>query len=77
MLQRGFRRSTVRNIEQAEVLRSVAMTISEQKRETIYQQYAIVGESDMQDATRRLLGHAGHNPGTIPFPPVDIAHVSR
>ena len=61
MLQRGFRRSTVRHMEGAEVLRSMAMTISEQKTENIYQRYAIVGESDIQNATRRLLGHAGHN----------------
>jgi hypothetical protein len=36
MLQHGFRRSTVRNMERAEVRRSVAMTISEQKTENIY-----------------------------------------
>jgi hypothetical protein len=61
MLQRGFRRSTVRHMERAEVLRSVAMMISEQKTENIYRRYAIVGESDIQNATRRLLGHGGHN----------------
>ena len=61
MLQRGLRRTTVRNMERAEVPRSVAMTISEQKTENIYRRYANVGESDIQNATRRLLGHAGHN----------------
>jgi hypothetical protein len=59
------------------VLQSVAMTISEQETENIYRRYAIVGESDIQNATRRLLGHAGHNPGIMPSPPVDITHVSR
>ena len=74
MLQHDFRRSAVRNMERAGVPRSVAMKISGHKTESIYRRYAIVSESDIQDATRRLLGH---NLGTLPSPSVDIAHVSH
>jgi integrase len=74
MLRHDFRRSAVRNMEQAGVPRSVAMKISGHKTESIYRRYAIVSKSDIQDATRRLLGH---NLGTLPSPSVDIAHVSR
>jgi integrase len=73
MLRHDFRRSAVRNMERAGVPRSVAMKISGHKTESIYRRYAIVCESDIQDATRRLLGH---NLGTLPSPSVDIAHVS-
>jgi integrase len=76
MLRHDFRRSAVRNMERAGVPRSVAMKISGHKTESIYRRYAIVSESDIQDATRRLLGHTGHNLGTLPSPSVDIAHVS-
>ncbi len=76
MLRHDFRRSAVRNMERAGVPRSVAMKISGHKTESIYRRYAIVNESDIQDATRRLLGRTGHNLGTLPSPSVDIAHVS-
>lgn len=76
MLRHDFRRSAVRNMERAGVPRSVAMKISGHKTESIYRRYAIVSESDIQDATRRLLGHNGHNMGTLPSPSVDIARVS-
>ena len=65
MLRHDFRRSAVRNMERAGVPRSVAMKISGHKTESIYRRYAIVSESDIQDATRRLLGHRaqfGHTP---------------
>ena len=68
-----FHRSVARNMERAGVPRSVAMKISGHKTEFIYRRYAIVTELDIQDATRRLLGH---NLGTLPSPLVDIAHVS-
>jgi integrase len=74
MLRHDFRRSAVRNMERAGVPRSVAMKISGHKTESIYRRYAIVSESDIQDATRRLLGH---NLGTLPSPSVDTSHVSR
>ena len=48
-------------MERAEVRRSLAMIISVYKTENIYRRYSIVSESDIQNATRRLLGHAGHN----------------
>lgn len=73
MLRHDFRRSAMRNMERAGVPRSVAMKISGHKTESIYRRYAIVSESDIQDATRRLLGH---NLGTLPSPSVDSAHVS-
>jgi hypothetical protein len=63
----------VRNMERAGVPRSVAMKISGHKTENIYQRDTIVNESDIQDATRRLLRR---NLGTTPSSSVDIAHVS-
>jgi len=74
MLRHDFRRSAVRNMERAGGPRSVAMKISGHKTESIYRRYATVSESDIQDATRRLLSRAqsGHNAS----PSVDIAHVS-
>jgi len=75
MLRHDFRRSAVRNMERAGVPRSVAMKISGHKTESIYRRYAIVSESDIQDATRRLLSRAqnGHTSTSL----VDSAHVSR
>ena len=60
-------------MERAGVPRSVAMKISGHKTESIYRRYAIVSESDIQDATRRLLGHSL---GALPSPSVDTLHVS-
>ena len=74
MLRHDFRRSAVRNMERAGVPRSVAMKISRHKTEPIYRRYAIVSESDIQGATRRLLSWA--QSGHIPSPSVDIPHVS-
>ena len=74
MLRHGFRRSAVRNMEGAGVPRSVAMKISGHKTESIYRRYAIVSESDIQDATRRLLSRAQN--GHTSTSSVDSAHVS-
>lgn len=74
MLRHDFRRSAVRNMERAGVPRSVAMKISGHKTESIYRRYAIVSESDIQDATRRLLSRA-QNGHTTPSS-VDSALIS-
>ena len=47
MLRHDFRRSAVRNMERAEVPRSVAMKVSGRKMENIYRRYAIVSEPDI------------------------------
>jgi integrase len=67
-----FRRTAVRNMEQAGVPRSVAMKLTGHKTENIYRRYAIVSDADLADAARRLSGHtsghttAGHaNLGTV------------
>jgi integrase len=49
-----FRRTAVRNLEQAGVSRSVAMRLTGHKTETIYRRYAIVSESDLSDAVTKL-----------------------
>lgn len=52
----------MRNLERAGVARSVAMTITGHKTESVYRRYAIVSDADLQDATRKLVGTI---PGTI------------
>lgn len=49
-----FRRTTVRRLEQAGVSRSVGMKLTGHKTESVYRRYAIVSQSDLEDATRRL-----------------------
>jgi hypothetical protein len=46
-----YRRSTVRNMENAGVPRSSAMKVTGHKTESIYQRYAIRNPRDMQEAT--------------------------
>jgi integrase len=59
-----FRRTAVRNLESAGVSRSAAMKLTGHKTESVYRRYAIVAESDLQEAVRRLEA-AGTIPGTI------------
>ncbi len=49
-----LRRSAVRNLERAGVSRSVAMKITGHKTESIYRRYAIVSESDLAEASRKI-----------------------
>jgi integrase len=56
-----FRRTTVRRLEQAGVSRSVGMKLTGHKTESVYRRYAIVSQSDLEEATRRLDSHAKSN----------------
>jgi integrase len=49
-----FRRTAVRNMEQAGVPRSVAMKMVGHKTENVYRRYAIVSPTDLQEAARKL-----------------------
>ena len=49
-----FRRTAVRNLERAGVSRSVAMKMVGHKTESIYRRYAIVSESDLREAAKKL-----------------------
>ena len=52
-----FRRTAVRNLEQAGVPRSVAMKLTGHKTEAVYRRYAIVSRGDLQAAADRLDAH--------------------
>ena len=55
-----FRRTAVRNLEQAGVPRSVAMAMVGHKTESIYRRYAIVDQGMLTDAAQKLSRfHAG------------------
>jgi integrase len=49
-----FRRTAVRNLERAGVSRSAAMKMTGHKTETVYSRYAIISESDLQEAAAKL-----------------------
>jgi integrase len=49
-----FRRTAVRNLERAGVPRSVAMRMTGHKTEAVYRRYAIVSESDLREAAKKL-----------------------
>ena len=59
-----FRRTAVRNFEQKGISRSVAMKLTGHKTESVYRRYAIVSESDLAEAARRLDSVAGTISGT-------------
>ena len=61
-LLHDFRRTAVRNLERASIARSVAMKITGHKTESVYTRYAIVSDTDLQEAARKL---AGTIPGTV------------
>ena len=54
LLVHDLRRSAVRNMEARGVPRSVAMKLTGHKTESVYRRYAIVSDSDLQDAARRI-----------------------
>ena len=49
-----FRRTAVRNLEQAGVPRSVAMKLTGHRTEAVYRRYAIVSARDLRSAARQL-----------------------
>ena len=49
-----FRRTAVRNLEQAGIPRSVAMKLTGHKTEAVYRRYAIVSADDLRVAARKL-----------------------
>jgi integrase len=53
-LPHDCRRTAVRNLERAGVPRSVAMAMVGHRTESIYRRYAIVAESDLHEAAKRL-----------------------
>ena len=67
LLVHDLRRSAVRNMERASVPRSVAMKLTGHRTESVYRRYAIVSDTDLQDAAQRIAGAASaanwHTPG--------------
>ena len=72
-LLHDFRGIAVRNMDRAGVPRSVAMKLTGLKTESVYRRYAIVSETDLQEASRRLAGTSSGHTGQA----VDTPHATR
>src|SRR5262245_47004790 len=74
-LLHNFRRTAVRNLDRAGLARSVAMKITGHKTESVYRRYAIVSDSDLREAMRKLASTndalQGHNLGHSSDLPLD------
>jgi hypothetical protein len=51
---RDFRRTAVRNLERANVPRSVAMRLVGHKTQSIYSRYAIASQQDLKEGVAKL-----------------------
>ena len=60
-----FRRTAVRNLEQAGVPRSVAMKLTGHKTESVYRCYAIVTAGDLRSAARQLDAYTSAYTGVL------------
>jgi integrase len=54
LILHDLRRSAVRNLERAGISRSVAMKMTGHKTESVYRRYAIVAETDLVEAGKKL-----------------------
>jgi integrase len=54
LISHDMRRTAVRNLERANVSRSVSMKLTGHKTESVYRRYAIVASSDLKEAGLKL-----------------------
>ena len=60
-----LRRSAIRNMERAGIPRSVAMSISGHRTESVYKRYDIVADTDLRKAGVRLAEYHGEQPAKL------------
>jgi hypothetical protein len=65
MLRHDFRRTAVRNMEQAGVPRSGVMKITGHRTEIIYRRYTIVNPADLKRAAAHIAAGSGAISGTL------------